>query len=409
VPGRHSALPGSILLSGFAAAGVAACFAFLSPPARAADSSGARASWSWSAQETTIRSPKFSPDGHSLVAEVRHFITMRASLSKKEFNERYGKAFQRDPRFADPTIALLRITDGSRQDLGYGFDPVFSPDGRQVVFEQLNPTAKFFHFNENVKPRANNGLAVYDLESRQLRRVAEPATSHCIRPIFSPDGKSVVFGTPVPDSPFRWDHPVSLEQIELASGKRTTLYARQETFGEPHFLREFAFVGERLLARRSVAVAQSGPLDGLRLEELIDPITGAVVYSWGEQDYNEVAYMRFSRWRDGTPAVFTRQWAPVASAPKPQRRKDLLELLRRTGVVAPDGLLVARGDDFEVIVEDLATGERVARFDAIPGNDGHAELELAWSADSKRLAWVDAGVEGPRGYDVLRVETVSTK
>ncbi|HEX9705412.1 MAG TPA: BamA/TamA family outer membrane protein [Gemmatimonadales bacterium] len=70
--------------------------------------------------------------------------------------------------------------EASFPELGEIFNPTWSPDGRQVAF--------------SAQTGGHTDLFIYDVESRQLRRVTEDAYAD-LQPAWSPDGRQIAFVT----------------------------------------------------------------------------------------------------------------------------------------------------------------------------------------------------------------------
>lgn len=147
----------------------------------------------WSAPGSEIRSPQFSPDGNFVVLVTRAYWPDGGDaegLPDSFFKslEAHKKA---DPRFADPVIKMISLAGKVVCEAKYGWNPSVSRDDARVVFsEQVKPITGY---RELATTQAGNGIRMYDCESNQLTKIADPETGYLDVPFFSPDGGSIIY------------------------------------------------------------------------------------------------------------------------------------------------------------------------------------------------------------------------
>ena len=392
----------------------AALVAFFAPRPLLAETP---APWSWHREGQEIHSPAFSPDGREVAITLRTHIPDGGEAmgqTQAQMLERYRRRqaeIQKDPRAFDPVVTLVKLSDGKTERLDFGYEPAFAPDGGSLVFQyQKKPISGLRALAE---PMAGNEIRIWDRKTRKTRALATPTQGFFGTPSFAPDGRSVVFGLHEAVNG-AMSGKVGIGQVDLATGKVAFPYARRTAHGFACLVGSFRFIGQELFAHVLVPQSSAGIF---MANEYFDVLiaTGPperVVYQW-PTDKDSFGARTFGFWSDGGVAIYDETWKALRDAPKIPRKEQRNHRIA-AGVLSPDGRLRAREFASGIVVTDAATGREIAAFKgprssdpdliADPEVSGEGSLEgIAWSADSKRFAWVEvAGYFGTNG-DVLKV------
>jgi len=147
----------------------------------------------WSEPGEEIATPQFSPDGNFVVLVTRAYWPDGGDaegLPDSFFKKLSAKA-KANPRFADPVVKVVDLTGKVVCEVQYGWNPSLSRDDKRVVFaEQVKPITGF---RELASPQAGNGIRMFDCETKELTKIADPDTGYLDTPFFSPDGGSIVY------------------------------------------------------------------------------------------------------------------------------------------------------------------------------------------------------------------------
>jgi hypothetical protein len=186
----------------------------------------------WRAPGNEIRSPQFSPDGNFVVLVTRAYQPDGGdaeSLPDSFFKtlEAHAKA---DPRFADPVIKMISLAGKVVCEARYGWNPSVSRDHKRLVFsEQVKPITGF---RELASPQAGNGIRMYDCETNQLTKIADPETGYLDTPFFSPDGGSIVY-TENEAVNGAYGGSVGIAQFDLQQNRTITLVKKETVAAVP--------------------------------------------------------------------------------------------------------------------------------------------------------------------------------
>jgi hypothetical protein len=186
----------------------------------------------WPAPGDEIRSPQFSPDGNFVVLVTRAYWPDGGDaegLPDWFFKSLEARA-KADPRFADPVIKMISLAGRAVCEVRYGWNPSVSQDDKRVVFsEQLKPITGF---RELASTQAGNGIRMYDCETSQLTKIADPQTGYLDMPFFSPDGGSVVY-TENEAVNGAFGGPVGIAQFDLQQNRTITLLRKETVAAVP--------------------------------------------------------------------------------------------------------------------------------------------------------------------------------
>jgi len=378
-----------------------------------------RAPWSWHRDGQEIHSPAFSPDGREVAVTLQTHIPdggeaeNQTPKQHREQHERRQAQIARDSRAFDPVVTVVTLADGKTERVDFGYEPAFAPDGATLVFQfQKKPISGFRALAE---PMEGNEIRIWDRKTGKTRTLATPSRGFYGTPVFAPDGKSVVFGLQEAVNG-AWGGMVGIGVVDLATGKIVFPYARRTEHGFVCIVRSFGFVGRKLFAHVLVprTSAGSGMANEYRDVLVATGPPERVIYEWPEND-DSFGARSFGSWSDGGVAIYDENWRALPDAPQLPMKQRPVRI--QPGVLSPDGHLRAREYASGIVVTDIATGRAVATFKgprsgdpellASPEVTSEGSLEgLTWSADSKRLAWIEvAGYFGTNG-DVLKVASL---
>jgi hypothetical protein len=180
----------------------------------------------WSLTENETEAPHFTDDGAFvvLVSRVHWPDGAEAEELPEAFFERLHERLRKEPRFADPIIRLIDLNGKQVCEVRYGSNPSVSPDGRSIAFSrQKRPISGLRALAETL---AGNDIQVFDCEKKEAKTVAEPDTGYLDDPLFSPDGKSIIYTTneAVNGS---MGGSVGLERVDLVGAKKEILLAKE--------------------------------------------------------------------------------------------------------------------------------------------------------------------------------------
>jgi len=392
----------------------AALVAFFAPRPLLAETP---APWSWHRDGQEIHSPAFSPDGREVAVTLKVHIpdgheaeseTQAQTLERRNHME---AQIRKDPRAFDPVVTIVKLADGKTERVDFGYEPAFAPDGASLAFQfQKKPISGF---RALARTMAGNEIRIWDRKTRRTRVLAAPTQGSFGSPSFAPDGRTVAFGLQEAVNG-AYGGMVGIGRVDLATGKVVFPFARRTEHGFVCIVGSFRFIGRELLAH--VLVPRTS--DGIGMANEYRDVLVAIgpperlVYEWPTDD-DSFGERTFSAWNDGGVAIYDENWKALRDAPKMPRKEKRNDRIG-SGVLSPDGRLRAREFASGIVVTDAATGREVAAFKgprssdpdliADPEVSGEGSLEgITWSADSKRLAWVEvAGYFGTSG-DVLKV------
>ena len=112
-------------------------------------------------------------DKYALIEKNNENDLKQLSIIDKKDIKKYSYSGYRYAQ-EEERICIIDLGNMSKQDLGQGYDPQFSSDGREIAFSKLG------------KP---NSVWIISLESGERKKLIDGGSS----PLFSPDGKKVLF------------------------------------------------------------------------------------------------------------------------------------------------------------------------------------------------------------------------
>jgi hypothetical protein len=192
-------------------------------------------------------------------------------------------------------------------------------------------------------------------------------------------------------------------EFDLASRESRVLFQPPLVGASPVSVSQYGHAGARLLATLLVpqAATKTANEPAEKVEQLVEIRDGKAteLFNWGKDDANLRADERLVILRDGA-MTFTDHWRFIGREGGPGEPRGRVPGEDETsGVPSPDGRLLARTvlrkDDGGTLyhatalsVEELDSGKVIARF-PLDRARGIRDSVIAWSADSRRLAWPD--------------------
>ncbi len=147
----------------------------------------------WYQPGDEIQTPGFSPDGNFLVLVTRAYWPDGADAEglPDSFFKKLSARAKANPRFADPVVKVINLAGTVVCEVQYGWNPSLSRDDKRVAFsEQVKPITGF---RELASPQAGNGIRMFNCETKELNKIADPKTGYLDTPFFAPDGGSIVY------------------------------------------------------------------------------------------------------------------------------------------------------------------------------------------------------------------------
>src|SRR5262245_51820091 len=150
--------------------------------------------WRWHLQGYDLYGPAFSPDGTEIVlVRQRHTLDgHEAEEAPTEKLEENRRMIATDPRSADPEVIVVQVRSGEASErIDWGWMPAFAPDGTKIAFAaQTNPISAYRVLASTL---AGNEIRIYDRRTQEIDVLAKPVTGYFADPVFSPDGRRLVF------------------------------------------------------------------------------------------------------------------------------------------------------------------------------------------------------------------------
>jgi WD40 repeat protein len=354
--------------------------------------------WTWDEPGTELYHPTFSPDGQEITLVRKKHIPDFAeaeSLSAEERKKRWAPV-DKDERYADPEVIVLKVGGKDPERVDWGWAPAFSPDGKQIAYAfQKKPISRRRVLAESL---AGNDIRLHTRADRSIRVLAEPSSGYLGNPVFSPDGKRIVYAFEDAING-AYGGVVGVGEVSLDGKIGEPLYAAAKDFEFFHLVSPPQFAGGRILVTRSKPTSGGVHLANSYVTELLDlgpPLKP--LYTWsGTVPFESV--QDFAVTPEGEILVYDQGWRPVTekSAEPPQ------DAGKPSGSFSPDTRLMAVLTDSGVDIVERATDKTVKQLELIGSIAG-----ASWSPDSRRLAVIGSKTEGEKfETDVLQVFDVA--
>jgi dipeptidyl aminopeptidase/acylaminoacyl peptidase len=348
--------------------------------------------WTWQEPDTELYQPCFSPDGREIAVVRKSHIPDYAeaeSLSAEELKKRRDP-IEKEERYADPEVIVLKIGNKDPVRVDWGWSPAFSPDGSRIAFaHQKKPISRFRVLAETLK---GNDIRLYNRADQSVRLLVEPPSGFLDSPVFSPDGSRIVyaFGDAINGA---YGGEVGVGQVSLDGKVGEPLYAPTKDHGLFHLVSSPHLAGNRVLVTRSKPTSGGVHLAESYVTELLDlgPPQKSL-FTWpGKDPFEEV--QDFVVTPDNDVLVFEGTWHSVSAKP------DAAKEGAPAGSLSPDAKLMAVIGESTIDIVDRASGKTLRQLELIGSLQG-----AVWSPDSKRLAVIGSKLDDEKfETDVLQV------
>jgi hypothetical protein len=401
----------SLILAAFALWAFSPCFAL---SAQAAGKPATSAAWSYHEKNYEIDRPRLSPDNTRLVF-VRKLHSPdghEAELYSDKELRRFDMRIQKNPRLADPEVVLMNLADKSMRFIDYGWEPVFSPDGKTLLY--THQTRPISGYRDLAASLAGNEIRIHNLERDQHTTVARPSAGLSLcEPVFTDKGVLFALSDAVNGA---WAGAVGVGMADLATGEQKILYQPVKEHDLYHLVRKFTLWDDACLVLRMRPLTGGAYLADAYAYELVDAAGNNVLYSWGEHDLGDDVQADCRICPSGLE-VYDKAWKALAPDTTPAGKKPLSPASSASFAGAaspierasPDCARVARISEGGKLLTILsAQGETTRRWTA-PKGESISARALAWSPDASHLALVLSHGDDFEKFDfdklvVLRVD-----
>jgi len=312
------------------------------------------AEWTWYESGMELYSPQFSPDGAriALVRKRHTYDGHEAELVADDQIQTQRARIEKDERYADPQVIIV-TSDQQIETVDWGWAPAFSPDGAKIVYAaQVSPISRYRVLASTLD---GNGIRIYDRAARSQTTLAEPDVGYLTDPIFSPDGQQVVYsiGGAVNGA---YGGNVGLGRVSIDSGLNETLLPPTKAFDLYYLVNSKGFDSDRLLAIRCIPAKEGTFLADEYLCDLLDADDlDNSVYSWGTRPFQDIYTFGFVSMATNGLLVFDRTWQPAEQASS-SRSLPNSEATPDPGTASPNGLYGAHVSESMICIRELATG-----------------------------------------------------
>ncbi|MBN1385254.1 MAG: hypothetical protein JW983_10275 [Elusimicrobia bacterium] len=342
--------------------------------------------WLWYEPYTEIYSPSFSMAGDELVVVRKKHIPDFAEaemFSETQLAEYYAP-IEKDERYADPEIVILKIGTNTISRVDWGWSPVFSSDGRQIAYEhQKNPISRF---RVLAKTLAGNDIRIFNRNNKITTILATPDSGHLSDPLFSSDGKYVVYslGDAI-NGDFAGN--VGIGRVSIDDKSSEILYPPTKEFGLYHIIDPKHFISNHLIALRSKPTSGGTFLAKSYKYELLDigPPTKSIYtyYRYENQQIKRVIYawslLSFGPTGSGGLLIYDGGWHSAGQEIQSCRTSSA----EVPGILSPNGsmtaVIVPKGIDIR-----YTQNQHTLKTIKIKGRIQN----ITWSSDSRRIAVV---------------------
>ncbi|MGA3117018.1 MAG: hypothetical protein ABSF90_21585 [Syntrophobacteraceae bacterium] len=330
--------------------------------------------WQWHEGDTELYHAQFSPDGREIAAVRKRHIPdgfEAGLLPDDQKRERFNR-IDLDERYADPEVIIVEVDSDRIARIDWGWSPAFSPDGSRIAYaHQVKPISRF---RVLAKTLEGNEIRIYDRNLKTAKTVASPEEGYLADPMFSPDGKYLVYsiGGPVNGA---YGGNIGLARMSIDSGKKQVLCPpfRTDRF-ENDRIDQSGYLSDQLFALIRKTVNESE----YDCELVAVGAKSKVAYSWGRISYVSPTRPAFSQGAGGEILIKDGAWHTISNN-TPLYTPSAGE--KAPGVPSPNGLLLAISNESGISVRELGSGAKVRDWKLA----GPLQ-SIVWSSDSRRLA-----------------------
>jgi hypothetical protein len=350
----------------------------------------------WSTTGKEILAPQFSVDGKLIVLATRGYVPDGAEAEglPDSFFKKLEAKEKANPRFADPVIKVVNLKGEVVCEVRYGWNPSLSRDGKRVVFsEQVKPITGY---RALASPMAGNAIRMYDCETKQITKIADPQLGYLDTPFFSPDGRSIIY-TENAAVNGAYGGAVGIARYDLDQNRALDLVSKKEvTSGFPQIVYRVSPVGNEVVALLGMPIPASGDMYMAKdydmslisifpLRKTILPLGKRSADSWDETNFQPVTDERI--------LIYSKYWklfslltGGLMSNPGPRNTKresiysrDLKYYLCAEPEGEPNHLVLYRTSDGK-------------RLEILPKMA--LTYEASWSPDSKEFVIIGVPMVG---------------
>lgn len=339
--------------------------------------------WRWNLTGYDLYDPAFSPNGSEIVlVRQRHTPDGGEAIGvPRERLDENRRLIAADPRYADPEVIVLHVGSGEASDrIDWGWEPAFAPDGMTIAFAaQTNPISQYRVLASTL---AGNEIRIYDRRTGEIDVLAKPETGYFADPLFSPDGRRLVFSLADAVNG-AYGENIGIATADLEAGTVEIVYPVTHEHDLLHRVHPKRFVGGRLLARVCSPDEPGMWLANHYNCDVVAPgLPSETVFSWGRRPLEDLRHLDFAASPEGELLIHDDGWHPsTRSAGTPDRDSYPFDGAR---TVSPDGRLVAESAFSAVRIRPVADRAAQGRSWEFEGE----MREATWSPDSKHLAIV---------------------
>jgi hypothetical protein len=356
--------------------------------------------WSYHVNNYEIYNPQIAQDNKGLVfvrklhAPDGHEAEMYSKKELKQFADRVKV----NPRIEDPEVVFMNIADNSIRVIDYGWEPVFSSDGKKILYaHQKQPISGYRVLASTLE---GNEIREHDLSRNLQTPVARPSGGYLSKPAFTDMGAVLFAMSDAVNG--AWGGDIAVVMAD-PTGQQKALY--EEVLYAPviehdlyHLVRKFAMRDGDCLVLRARPLTTGRNMADLYAYELVDAKKQTLLYSWGEHRHSPVE-ADFRICPSGRLEVYDGAWkVPALGETEPRAPSP-------AGHSSPDCAYVAAvSEDQETLTIFSSQGEAEHRWNA-PG----VIRFLTWSPDASHVALVisHGGVDVRFDFDELIVLRVS--
>ena len=329
--------------------------------------------WAYYEENYEIYSPRFSADNSELTfVRMRHLPDgHEAEMFSDEELNKLLEPIETNPRFADPEVVLMRLSDKKARFVDYGWDPAFSEDKSKLYYSrQVTPISGKRTLAATL---AGNEICEYDIASQKSTVLATPSSGFLSDPRPVANGKIIFALSDATNG--AWQGDVGVGSFDPKTKKQETLYKPTKEHDLFQLVKRFDMQGEQCLVLRLRPLTAGTYMADSYAHELVDAASGKVLYNWGEHPLGNMPPTAFKVCPSGLE-LYTDSWQFLPA------KKSASTESPGPGLPSPDCAHVAFAQEQELIV--LSSDGRARHWSPRKG----LIMSLTWSPDSSRLAVV---------------------
>jgi hypothetical protein len=346
-----------------------------------------RGTWEWYSEGHEIYSPAFSPSGDEVVFVKKfHEPDGHEAEVLGEGKPPVIRSFDDTSRDGDPEVVSVDIGSGTLRQIGYGWEPVYSPDDHRIAFAfQTNPIT-----GKRVLASALEGnvIQVFDRDSASPVQLSHPDVDYLYlsNPLFSPDASylAYAFSDAINGA---YGGEVGVGVVNLSEDGNHGILPPEKQHDLNRLVGPIYWDGDRIIVQRMTPMSGGTFLANRYDCELLmlnpEANEPEVIYSWGERKLDALRDLSYRVTGDGKVLLYDDSWVrldPASKAVSPLKGGNRLSA---NSLISPDATLAFTVNEQKAEVREIKSGSVVSEFD-VAGTFQSA----AWSEDSDRIALV---------------------